>query len=383
MYRWHLNSFQMSANPGCPGRRWKAMSTDVLPWQKNGRHIVIAAPRTYAKFHQCESWIADTIDALARVTDRQLVIRDKESKRSLQSDFDGAHCLVTHASIAAVEAVIMGCPVFVHPDSAAALVGRTDLAQVEKPAYPDRQPWLNSLAYSQWNETGTDGRHAMADDRQLNPHPLRSIFAKPKTTPPENLYREIALYQAAEDIAKPRARPMTITGYEPGAISAKLATIKQRAQMRRADAFGMQALVIGCSANVWAEVEQAMRLCEFDAVYCVKLAGVHWVGGRFTWCSLHPEFMDDYERQRSDLKLHSDYEIVAPLPGELGMHGAKGNISRRVSYRYQGMDSSASSGGYAAKVALDDGFDRVVLAGVPMDGGFLALHARQAVVTAR
>jgi hypothetical protein len=70
---------------------------------------------------------------------------------------------------------------------------------------------------------------------------------------------------------------------------------------------------------------------------------------------------------------------VAPLPGELGMHGAKGNISRRVSYRYQGMDSSASSGGYAAKVALDDGFDRVVLAGVPMDGGFLALHARQAV----
>jgi hypothetical protein len=33
------------------------------------------------------------------------------------------------------------------------------------------------------------------------------------------------------------------------------------------------------------------------------------------------------------------------------------------------MDCSASSGGYAAKVALDDGFDRVVLAGVPMETG--------------
>lgn len=153
-YRWHLNSFQLQQIRDVPDDRWKAMRTDVMPWRKDGRHIVIAAPtRTYSRFHRCESWIADTIDALARVTDRQLVIRDKESKRSLQSDLDGAHCLVTHASIAAVEAVILGCPVYVHPDSAAALVGRTELSQIEKPVYPDRQPWLNSLAYSQFSES--------------------------------------------------------------------------------------------------------------------------------------------------------------------------------------------------------------------------------------
>jgi hypothetical protein len=158
-YRWHRNSFQMTAIRDVPSDRWNAMRTDVLPWQKSGRHIVIAAPtRTYAKFHQCESWIADTIDALARVTDRQLVIRDKESRRSLQSDLDGAHCLVTHASIAAVESVILGCPVVVSPDSAAALVGLTDLSKVEKPVYPERQAWLNALAYSQFNEIElTDG----------------------------------------------------------------------------------------------------------------------------------------------------------------------------------------------------------------------------------
>jgi hypothetical protein len=91
--------------------------------------------------------MADTIDALARVTDRQLVIRDKESKRSHQSDLDGAHAgahaLVTLGSIAAVESVILGCPVFVHPAAAAALLGRTDLSLVEKPAYPDRDRWLS------------------------------------------------------------------------------------------------------------------------------------------------------------------------------------------------------------------------------------------------
>jgi hypothetical protein len=157
-YRWHCNSFQMTKIRDVPDDRWKALHYDdvVQPWAKDGRHIVIAAPsRTYAKFHQCENWIADTIDALARVTDRQLVIRDKEHVRTrpLQKDLAGAHALVTHGSIAAVEAVVLGCPVYVHADSAAALVGQTDLKKIEKPIYPDRQPFFNALAYSQFNET--------------------------------------------------------------------------------------------------------------------------------------------------------------------------------------------------------------------------------------
>jgi hypothetical protein len=154
MYRWHVNSFQLQALRDVPADRYEARKPPVKDWQRNGRHIVIAAPtRTYAKFHGTRDWIADTIDALARVTDRQLVIRDKESKRPLQDDLEGAHCLVTHGSIAAVESVILGCPVFVHQDSAAALVGRTDIRMVEKPSYPDRDLWLRSLACSQWNET--------------------------------------------------------------------------------------------------------------------------------------------------------------------------------------------------------------------------------------
>jgi hypothetical protein len=154
-YRWHLNAYQLRHVRDLPDDRWRKLHTSVEPWQKGGRHIVIAAPtRTYARFHKCETWIADTIDALARVTDRQLVIRDKEQykRRPIQKDIEGAHCLVTHGSNAAVESVILGCPVFVHPDSAAALVGQTDLKKIETPIYPDRQPWLNALAYSQFNQ---------------------------------------------------------------------------------------------------------------------------------------------------------------------------------------------------------------------------------------
>lgn len=152
-YRWHVNSYQMTTVSDVPSDRWDALKTDVQPWRRAGDHIVIAAPsRTYARFHLCESWIADTIDALARVTNRRLVIRDKESKRPLQADLENAHALVSHGSIAAVEAAVLGMPVFVHRDSAAALVGFTDLKQIERPKMPDRTKWLNSLGYSQFNE---------------------------------------------------------------------------------------------------------------------------------------------------------------------------------------------------------------------------------------
>lgn len=159
-YRWTLNAYQMRTIRDVPKDRWKALRLTVEPWRKNGRHIVLAIPSpTYLKSHEgMDGWVENTLAEIKRHTDRAIVVRDKECSRPLQSDLNGAHCLVTHGSIAAVEAVIMGCPVFVHPDSAAALVGLTDLGLIEAPIYPQRHPWLNSLAYCQWNEIElTDG----------------------------------------------------------------------------------------------------------------------------------------------------------------------------------------------------------------------------------
>lgn len=168
MFRWHLNSYQLQSLRDVPGDRWKAaynqirrsrewrwseMNLDGMPWQTSGSHIVIAMPTaTYSRFHGLENWTEKTIEELRKYTDRRIITRDKEDKRPLQDDLKGAHCLVAHGSIAAVEAVICGYPVFVHRDSAAALVGQTDLKKIETPVYPDRQPWLNALSYSQFNE---------------------------------------------------------------------------------------------------------------------------------------------------------------------------------------------------------------------------------------
>lgn len=154
-YRWHLNNFQMQKIYDVPDDRWKQLKLDknVQPWKKEGRHIVIAdtLPDYWLLFADI-GWARRTAEQLKKYTDRPIIIRHKESKTPLHVDLEDAHCLVTHGSIAAVESVVWGHPVFVDKMSAASLVGETDFSKIETPVYPDREKWLHSLAYCQFNE---------------------------------------------------------------------------------------------------------------------------------------------------------------------------------------------------------------------------------------
>lgn len=133
--------------------RWRALGIRLQPWRRIGRHIVVAAmSETYDEFHGTAGWVAQTVAEIRRHTGRPIVVRQKNSGTPLGVEISGAHCLVTHGSIAAVEAAIMGCPVFVDRSSAAAPIGETDMTKIETPAYPDREPWAWSLACSQFTE---------------------------------------------------------------------------------------------------------------------------------------------------------------------------------------------------------------------------------------
>lgn len=141
------------------------------------------------------------------------------------------------------------------------------------------------------------------------------------------------------------------------------------------------ALVIGCAANVWDDIKAAKALANYDAVYCVKMIGVYYPDKFDVWVTLHPEAMDEYEAQRHAAGLPNGYQIVAPRQTELSAeHRMKGNVARRVSYLWPGSASNASSssGIYGAKVAMADGFDRIVLAGIPFEpeGGHFKPESR-------
>ena len=156
-YRWHVNCFQMNEVRDVPADRWKALqlNKELRPWKKGGRKIVIAdtLPDYWDVRTLPRDWSARMAAYLRTKTDRPIVVRHKESKLSLQDELKDAHCLVAHGSIAAVEAVVMGTPVFVDQESAASFMGRVGFEDIENPVYPDRQQWLNSLAYCQWNES--------------------------------------------------------------------------------------------------------------------------------------------------------------------------------------------------------------------------------------
>lgn len=137
-----------------------------------------------------------------------------------------------------------------------------------------------------------------------------------------------------------------------------------------ADALVRLGLVIGCAEGNFDEARAAIAMQKPDLIYCVKLAGVHWPERFDWWCGLHPEWMTDYKRQRAELGYPNGFRTAVCLERELDPRKKDDTFQpdRRLSYRWPGMNSSASSGIFAAKVALED-CERVILAGVPMTKG--------------
>jgi hypothetical protein len=163
-YRITRNGYEAGPVRDCPNDRASELGVELLQWRKTGREIIVCPPTEYfMQAHGCADWLDVTLARLQKLTDRPLKVRTKpqpgEMAVPLEQALASAHALVTHSSNVAIEAVCLGTPVFVDQASAAAPVGLTDLNLIESPVYPDREPWLSSLAYNQFSfEEIADGR---------------------------------------------------------------------------------------------------------------------------------------------------------------------------------------------------------------------------------
>lgn len=126
------------------------------------------------------------------------------------------------------------------------------------------------------------------------------------------------------------------------------------------------ALVLGGASSVWADVEAALALGEFEGVVGCNDAGVSWPGVMDAWVSLHASHFRMWQERRRRLGL-------PPHKALIGHHHERGSpatdieVDRLSVYRFPDQDRSGSSGLFALKVALEDlGFDRAVLCGIPM-----------------
>lgn len=151
-YRVSKNAFQWK--PKFVSRyhhdRWEKLDVELKPWQ-TGRHVVVI-PLTGAvgKFLGVDSdkWTEAVVGEISKHTDRPIIIKKKDGT-PLGGVLEDCHCLVTHSSNAAVDALVEGIPVCTLGDSAASYLS-TPIAQIETPRYPPREEWCFAVAYHQF-----------------------------------------------------------------------------------------------------------------------------------------------------------------------------------------------------------------------------------------
>lgn len=158
-----------------PADRRRHCGFELKPWRKDGEHIVLAAQAENDKSlvyrGSCtnnNAWCLRTAHQLAALTDRPIVYRPHplhphlihherivrcSRTEPLEECLENAWALVTYSSNSAVEAAMLGVPVFLSNDIGMAWpIANTSINNIEDPWMPDREYWLNGLAYTQWTK---------------------------------------------------------------------------------------------------------------------------------------------------------------------------------------------------------------------------------------
>lgn len=146
-----------------PNDRFNTLNVQIKEWRKFGNYILVCpSSTTMNKFYNQSNWLLETINTLKKYTDRPIKIRYKPraNKTSgpavatipFEDDIKNAWAVVTLSSISGVEAACLGIPVFCHESSPCAILGNTELKNIESPKLADRKLWLNTLAYHQYTE---------------------------------------------------------------------------------------------------------------------------------------------------------------------------------------------------------------------------------------
>ena len=166
---WHRivkNDLQHGKIVPRPDDRFRQFNKKFNPWKKDGRKILVAAPdEKPCRFYGItkDDWVSQTVAAIKQHTDRPVEVRERAAKRidriandTLQNALDNdVFALVTFNSVAAVESVFHGIPVFtLAPANAASPVAEQDITKIENPYYPDSDKlyaWACHLAYGQFH----------------------------------------------------------------------------------------------------------------------------------------------------------------------------------------------------------------------------------------
>lgn len=140
-----------------PVDRWRELGIEMRPWRasNNGQVVLCVPGHNFGAYLglSMDVWAVDTKGELLNATNRKILIREKTRFPPLVEVLDSSisHCVVTHSSNAAVDAIIGGYPAFCDEMCAARPVGNSlSFKDIETPVRPERVAWASSLAYGQF-----------------------------------------------------------------------------------------------------------------------------------------------------------------------------------------------------------------------------------------
>jgi len=148
-----------------PGDRLAATGVTFKKFKSYGSKILLAPPSqkllNLYNIH-LDNWLEATINQIGVHTDREVVIRLKQS-RSVRQNTDtmesallnDIYCLVTFSSIAAGEAILCGKPAITLGPNAAAPLCSQSVAEIENlkiPTMDEVEAWARHISYCQFTE---------------------------------------------------------------------------------------------------------------------------------------------------------------------------------------------------------------------------------------
>ena len=128
----------------------------LKPWQYEGDYILFIPPSEHVKkyFWFDKNWEEQTLKTIKRHTRKEIKIRTKDSKESLDKDLEKAFCTVSYQSTVCIKSIMSGVPSFCANESMGLPVSLTDMSQIKDPLYtPERDKWIENLLANQFTMT--------------------------------------------------------------------------------------------------------------------------------------------------------------------------------------------------------------------------------------
>lgn len=177
--------------------RWAKLGIELKERQEGGGHILLCA--SSAKFHEFHDikeptrWANMIVRELRAFSERTVIYRPKPSWKAalpvegalftsgntpIADALRGCHCVVTHGTTAAADAIFAGVPALVLGNAIARPVAETRIQGIEAPAWfsaEKRLRWASAMAYCQWSIPELESGEAWAE---LKAEILRQRAAK-------------------------------------------------------------------------------------------------------------------------------------------------------------------------------------------------------------